>query len=83
MNISEPFIQRPVATSLLMTWVGFVPSQFLGDLHSRHHRAAGAARLLRRDRDGERHQRKVVETEIKQMSSTSAIEARIVVVRSS
>jgi HAE1 family hydrophobic/amphiphilic exporter-1 len=24
MNISEPFIRRPVATSLLMTWVGFV-----------------------------------------------------------
>jgi HAE1 family hydrophobic/amphiphilic exporter-1 len=24
MNISEPFIQRPVATSLLMTAVGFV-----------------------------------------------------------
>jgi hydrophobe/amphiphile efflux-1 (HAE1) family protein len=24
MNISEPFIQRPVATSLLMTWIGFV-----------------------------------------------------------
>ncbi|HLK80286.1 MAG TPA: efflux RND transporter permease subunit [Xanthobacteraceae bacterium] len=24
MNISEPFIQRPVATSLLMAWIGFV-----------------------------------------------------------
>ena len=24
MNISEPFIRRPIATSLLMTWVGFV-----------------------------------------------------------